>query len=125
MVNYRRRFWNLKRTYECLLAIDTAIQPSEADALLEKVKRTIEEAEGAVRNIEKVGIRRLAFRVHGKTDAFFVKMLFESPVGAVKTLEGVLRLNENILRFMTTRYDSAPKAEESAGAPQASPEKAA
>jgi len=115
----------LRRTYECLLAIDTAIQPSEADDLLEKVKRTVGEAEGSVTNVDKVGIKRLAFKVHGKTDAFLVKVLFESPVQAVKTLEDMLRLNENVLRYMTTRFDSPPKVSEPAAPAQSGSEKAA
>lgn len=93
----------IKRLYEVLIAFDTATASSDAEALMEKLKALVAGAQGEVREIEKQGVRKLAFRVRGKTDAQFCAFRYEAPTDVVKQVEEVLRLNEAVMRYMTMR----------------------
>lgn len=93
------------RLYEVLIAFDLGISLPDAEALLAKVSSIVAESKGSLKAVEKLGQRRLAFRVHGRTDAQFVLVTCELPATAVKTVENVLRLHEGVLRYMTTRLD--------------------
>lgn len=106
------------RWYELLIALDTALPPADADALLERVRKIIADAKGEVRNAEKVGVKPLAFKVHGKREANFLVITCEAPREIVPLVEGVLRLNEGVLRYMTTRLEQAQVARPAAPAPQ-------
>jgi small subunit ribosomal protein S6 len=96
-----------KRFYEVLIALEPSIGAADGDGLLGRLQAAVVEAKGEVRSMEKLGIRRLAFRVKGRTDAHFVLMTCHMPMTAVPVVEQVLRMNENVIRYMTTRLDQS------------------
>ncbi len=110
------------RVYEILIAFEPALSSQDVDAALMKIVGLVRDAKGEVKSVERPGVRRLAFRVHGKTDANFVVMTTSMPAVCVPPIEGTLRLNEGVLRYMTTRVDPTfltPPAH--ASAPHAAP----
>lgn len=113
------------RVYEILIAFEAGLATAEVDGFLMKIVGLVRDAKGEVKSVERPGVRRLAFRVHGKTDANFVVMTTSMPVTVVKPIEGILRLNESVLRYMTTRIDPAfltpPSHASSAHASHAAP----
>lgn len=117
------------RVYEILIAFEPSLSVQDVDAALMKIVGIVRDAKGEVKSVERPGVRRLAFRVHGKTDANFVVMTTLMPVATVKPVEGILRLHEGVLRYMTTRIDPAfltPPAHVAAPhAPHAAPAPAA
>jgi small subunit ribosomal protein S6 len=112
------------RLYELLIALDPAASGADADALLAKIRQQVLDAGGEPRSIEKPGIRKLAFKVRGRAEAHFFVLTLFIPATAVKQIEQGLRLQESVLRYMTTRLDEsllaapeAPKAPVAPGAP--------
>ena len=93
----------IKRCYEVLMALDPPITSGEADVLTAKLKQLVTEGQGEIKVVERLGLRRLAFRVHGRTEAQFMLLSCEMPTDVVKKIEGVLELHEHVLRYMTTR----------------------
>jgi small subunit ribosomal protein S6 len=93
------------RLYEFLIALDTSVPSADAEVLLTKLQGLIGEATGTVKEIDRQGIRKLAFKVRGKMDAQFFALRCEAPSVVVKQIEDVLRLNEGVVRYMTTRLD--------------------
>lgn len=105
------------RWYELLIALDPALPQGDADALLDRVHKIIGDAKGQVKNTEKVGIKPLAFKVHGKREANFLIVTCEAPREIVPQVEGVLRLHEGVLRYMTTRLEAFQVSGPAAPAP--------
>jgi len=114
-----------KRIYEVLVALDTGLASSDLDALLEKLKSLVSEAKGEVKSVEKPGVRRLAFKVKGRSECQFCAFAYQAPSAVVKQIEQVLRLHEGVVRYMTTRLNSSPAvrpaAPEARAIPFASP----
>lgn len=96
-----------KRFYELLIAQQSGITAADTDALITRIVGIVQAAGGAARAIERPGIRPLAFKVKGKSDAAFLILTLEMPQTAVKEIEQYLRLHEGVLRYMTTRVPAA------------------
>ncbi|MEK7477266.1 MAG: 30S ribosomal protein S6 [Candidatus Coatesbacteria bacterium] len=114
-----------KRYYEVLVAFEPAVAAADGEALLSRLHAVITDAKGEIRSIEKLGVRRLAFRVKGRTEANFVLLTTYMPVTTVPAVEQVLRMHEGVIRYMTTRLDpsllmpsqGAPAPQTGRGAP--------
>ncbi len=94
-----------KRLYEILIALDPAVLSPDADALMARLGQQIADSGGEVKSMEKHGLRKLAYRVRGKTEANFFQFVCEAPPGMVQQVKQILRLHEGILRAMTTKID--------------------
>ena len=94
-----------KRVYEILIAIDPAIPSADVDALMGRLNQQIVDSGGTVRNLEKHGLRKLAYRVRGKGEANFFQFVCDAPPAMVNQVKQILRLHEGVLRSMTTRID--------------------
>lgn len=92
-----------KYPYKCVIAIDTSVLAADADAFFGKLKQLVEAGGGTVQELYKAGSRRLAFKVKGKTEGNFFELPFDAEPAVVRELEAYLRLQETVLRFMTTR----------------------
>jgi small subunit ribosomal protein S6 len=93
------------RIYEVMIAFDTSVQVGDADILIEKLKGIVTAGKGTVRAADKIGYRKLAFKVKGRTECNMALLTCEMPSEVVPQLEQVLKLHEGVLRYMTTRVD--------------------
>ena len=75
------------------------------DELVEQYKGVIEGAGGKVGKTEYWGLKSLAFRINKNRKAHFTLMNIEAPHEAVAEMERQMRINEDILRFLTMRVD--------------------
>ena len=89
--------------YKCMIALDTSVLATDAEAFFARPKTMVEAGGGSVQELYKAGSRRLAFKVKGKTEGNFFEMPFDSTPAVVRELEAFLRMQDTVLRFMTTR----------------------
>jgi small subunit ribosomal protein S6 len=91
--------------YECVFMARPDISPAQVDGLIETFTNIITEGSGSVEKTEYWGLRNLAYRVKKNRKAHYVLLNIDSPSPAVKEMERVMGLNEDILRTMTLRVD--------------------
>ena len=89
--------------YKCVIALDTSVLAADAEVFFGRLKQLVEAGGGSVQELYKAGSRRLAFKVKGKTEGNFFEMPFDAEPVVVRELEAFLRLQDFVLRFMTTR----------------------
>jgi len=104
--------------YKCMIALETSVLATDADAFFVRLKTMVEAGGGSVQELYKAGSRRLAFKVKGKTEGNFFEMPFDATPVVVRELEAFLRMQDMVLRFMTTR--AAVSAAASAASPASS-----
>ncbi len=92
-----------KYPYKCVIALDIGVLSSDADVITGKMKQMIEAAGGSLSDVEKAGQRRLAFRVKGRADANHLIVHFDCAPATLKETEKWLRLQNGVIRVMTTR----------------------
>lgn len=91
--------------YEHVFLARQDVSAQQVEGLTEQYKAVIEAASGAVTKVEYWGVKSLAFRINKNRKAHYALMNIDAPAPAVAEMERQMRINENILRFMTVRVD--------------------
>lgn len=98
------------RLYETLLIIDPRPTDEEVNQLLAKLQETLKELGATVQRVDNWGKRRLAYEIKKQREGIFVVFEVLAEPAAVKEFERQLKLNETILRFLSTRVPVRKKA---------------
>ncbi|KXF78085.1 30S ribosomal protein S6 [Paramesorhizobium deserti] len=91
--------------YEHVLLARQDITPQQVDALVEQYKGVIEANGGKVGRIESWGLRPLTYRINKNRKAYYALMDIDAPAAAVSEMERQMRINEDVLRFLTVRVE--------------------
>jgi small subunit ribosomal protein S6 len=92
--------------YENVFIARQDVPAAQVDALTESLTALIKEQGGEVAKKEYWGLRNLAYRIKKNRKGHYVLLCIDAPAAAVKELERNLRLNEDILRFLTVRVNA-------------------
>ena len=93
-------------SYENVFIARQDISATQVESLVEEFTNIIAELGGKVLSSEYWGLRTLAYRVRKNRKGHYVLLNIECPTNATQELERRLRLNEDILRYLTIRVDS-------------------
>ncbi len=100
--------------YEHLLIARQDISAQQVDALATHLKTIVEGEGGRIEKQEYWGLRGLAYRIKKNRKGHYVLLNINAPSKAVIELERQLKINEDVLRYITVKVDqfdvSASKA---------------
>ena len=96
-----------KRTYEVIFIVDPAVADEEVMRLSEGVQKIITGQGGSIVKTEMMGKRQLAYEINHKKDGTYVLLEVEGSGGEIAEVERRMRVNDQILRYMTVRVDEA------------------
>ena len=91
--------------YEHVFLARQDVSAQQVEGLTEQYKAVLEAAGGAVTKVEYWGVKSLAFRINKNRKAHYALMNIDAPAPAVAEMERQMRINENVLRFMTVRVE--------------------
>jgi len=92
--------------YEHMLIARQDISAQAVDALATHLKTIIETEGGKVEKQEYWGLRTLAYRIKKNRKGHYVLLNLNSPAKAIFELERQLKINEDVLRFLTVRVEA-------------------
>ncbi len=92
--------------YEHVFLARQDIAPQQIDELLSLYKGVIEVHGGKVGRVENWGLRPLAYRIRKNRKAYYVLVNIDAPATAIAEVERQMRINEDILRYMTIRVEN-------------------
>ena len=104
--------------YETLLILDPRLNEEEVAALLTKVQETLKTLGGEIGKAESWGKRRLAYDMRKQREGTYAVLESKAEPAVIKEFERQLKLNEQVLRYFTTRVP-APKRVRTAPKPPA------
>ena len=91
--------------YECVYIARQDISATQVEGLTEEFTKIIGDNGGEVKKTESWGLRSLQFRIKKNRKGHYVLMNIDAPAPAVQEMERQMRINEDILRYMTIRVD--------------------
>src|SRR5207302_4186086 len=97
---------NQMALYEHMLIARQDISAQAVDALATHLKTIIENEGGKVEKQEYWGLRTLAYRIKKNRKGHYVLLNLNAPSNAIAELERQLKINEDVLRFMTVRVEA-------------------
>src|SRR5260370_25938243 len=92
--------------YETVFIARQDISATQVEALTDTFAAVIAEGKGEVKKREYWGLRTLAFRIKKNRKGHYVLFNLDAPPAAVSEMERNMRINEDILRFLTVRVDA-------------------
>jgi small subunit ribosomal protein S6 len=92
--------------YESAVLINAALDDEQINNLITRIKETIVNNGGEIREVENWGRKRLAYMVKKSKIGYYIIFRFDAPSSLVSKLERFYTLDEYILRFLTILLDN-------------------
>jgi small subunit ribosomal protein S6 len=99
----------MNRTYEIMFIVRPDVEEADLDKLIEGFSANVTSGGGAVKSVEKMGRRRLAYTVRKFNDGFYVLLNVAIPGAGIAEIERRLRVSEQVIKFITVRMDEEEK----------------
>lgn len=93
------------RSYEIMLIIRPELEEEAVQAVIDRVTKIITSANGEVTNVDQWGKRKLAYEIKDNTEGFYVVIDFNADNEATTEVERVLRITDEVLRFLLVRKE--------------------
>ena len=92
--------------YENVFIARQDISGTQVDALADTFTQLVTDHGGEVRKREYWGLRNLAYRMRKNRKGHYMLLNIEAPAAAVAELERTMRINEDVIRYLTIRVDT-------------------
>jgi small subunit ribosomal protein S6 len=95
-----------ERLYDLVFICMPATPEEEIAKIITTMEHAITEHGGKVEKIEKMGTRKMAYRVAKQREGFYVYISLRSSQGElIKELERRLKVSDPVIKYMTVRLD--------------------
>ena len=91
--------------YECVLIARNDVTQQQVDTIADGITEQLGTDGGEVKKREYWGLRSLAYRVKKNRKGHYMLLGMDAKPAFIHEMERLLRLNEDVLRFMTIRVE--------------------
>lgn len=107
--------------YETLCILHPELPDARVKELSAWMQKILEGANGAAIQVDVWGMRDLTYTLRKQRRGYYVRLEYESPPAALKELERNLRINEHVLRYLSTVYTVPPAPPQAAASVPSTP----
>jgi small subunit ribosomal protein S6 len=107
--------------YETAILFDPELPEDRRKEFLAKIEGIVTSFDGEILKQDDWGIRKLAYPIHKKQNAYYTFLIYSGRQGVVEEVERNIKIYDSVMRHMTSRVDfeikpaeEAPAAEEGA-----------
>jgi small subunit ribosomal protein S6 len=112
----------VERRYETICIIKPDLGDETIKGIIAKASDSLKGGGGQVNKVDEWGRRRLAYPIQKKNEGYYVLFDYLSSGDASKELERILKLNEDVVRYQTVRFEGNEPAPEESTGPEEAPE---
>ena len=91
--------------YECVFIARQDVSSSQVEGLVGQFSEIIEKNGGRIAKSEMWGLRNLAYKIKKNRKGHYALIHIDAPSDAVQEMERNMRLNEDVLRYLTVRVE--------------------
>ena len=92
--------------YESVIIGRQDLTPNQFEEIVEEFIKIIESFKGVIKKRENWGLRNLAYKINKNRKGHYILLNIESSSDAIIEYERLMRLNEDIIRFLTIGINS-------------------
>jgi len=92
--------------YELTYIINPVLDDDQFSEIVNKYTGFIKDNGGEVDEVDEWGIRKFEYEMDGKGSGYYVNAYFHAPGEMIDKLERQLRIDDNIMRYLTLKYDA-------------------
>jgi small subunit ribosomal protein S6 len=93
------------RKYEIIFVVKPDVTEEDIGKLITQMEGVVTGAGGTIDKVEKMGRRRLAYRVARQREGFYILFLASGSGDMVKEFERRLKVADAVIKYMTVRVD--------------------
>lgn len=90
--------------YETLTVLHPDMGDAGAKDFAQKIRGILESGQAEIKKLDEWGLRELAYAIRKQRRGFYVLIEYKSAPQAVWELERQLKLNDQVLRFVSVRH---------------------
>lgn len=91
--------------YESVFIARQDIAAPQVDTLTDNIEQIIKDQGGSVSKREYWGLRSLAYKMKKNRKGHYMLLNIDAPAEAIHEMERQMRINEDVLRYLTIRMD--------------------
>ena len=91
--------------YESVLIARQDLGASQVNSLVSELSEVIKKEGGEVVKVDNWGLKNLAYRIKKNRKGYYVLLNIVAPASAIAEYERLIRLNEDVIRYMTVRVE--------------------
>ena len=91
--------------YESVIILNATLEDPQIDSILSSLEEQMSANGVEIKDIEKMGRKRLAYQIQKGKSGFYIIYRFTSPREYITKFERALRLDENVIRFLTIKLE--------------------
>ena len=93
------------RHYENLVILKPTLTQEELESELRAIDEIVASNSGEIAAKEARGMRKLAYDIQKNKRGYYYVLYYKAPPASIAEIERRFRINENLLRFMTVKYE--------------------
>ncbi|KUO96546.1 30S ribosomal protein S6 [Ferroacidibacillus organovorans] len=93
------------RKYETLYVLRPDLEPEKTQELVERFKGVVTTNGGETLEVNEWGKRRLAYEIEEYREGYYVLMQYNADTDFTSELERLMRISEDVLRYLTLRVE--------------------
>ena len=97
------------RKYEIIFVVRPDVNDEELEKLVTQMQGVVTGAGGIIEKVEKMGRRRLAYRVARQREGLYILFVLEGNGDTVKEFERRLKVTDSVIKYLTVRVDEELK----------------
>ncbi|MDR1007737.1 MAG: 30S ribosomal protein S6 [Campylobacteraceae bacterium] len=94
------------RHYELLFVLRPTLTEEETKAKVDFIKEVLEKNGAKVAAQLNMGTRKLAYTVRKFKRGHYTVFYFQAPASAIGEIERIIRINEEIIKFLTVKFEN-------------------
>ncbi len=91
--------------YESVIIFNATLEDSQIESILSSLQEQMSANGVEVSGMEKIGRKRLAYPIQKGKSGYYIILHFTSPREYISKYERTLRLDENVIRFLTIKLE--------------------
>ncbi len=91
----------LPKHYESVIIFNAALEDDHIENNISRINDIIKNHGGEILEIDRWGRKRLAYPIQKSKTGYYLILRFKAPAELISVLERSLRLDENIIRYLT------------------------
>lgn len=93
------------RAYELMAILRPNLEEEKRNATVDRLKGIITDNKGEITNFQEMGKRRLAYEIEKNREGYYILFNFQAKPEVVSELERVMRISDDVIRFLIVRED--------------------
>ncbi|MGA6992462.1 MAG: 30S ribosomal protein S6 [Candidatus Deferrimicrobiaceae bacterium] len=107
--------------YESAILFDPELPEDRRKEFLAKIEGIVTSFEGEILKQDDWGIRKLAYHIRKKQNAYYTFLIYSGKQGVVEEVERNIKIFDGVIRHMTSRVDFEVKPAATAPVPEEAP----